>query len=156
MPSTAAPGQPGVLAEHAVGQHEVAGGEGQRALVNHAADAGQQLVARRGKRAADGHPGRVVEVHQRRDDLADQPGGLADRRQRGRVAAADAGHGRRRSVTGPSASAEPPRDRARRRHRLDAADVAADARDVRAAAHPDVPDVARRAVGAVVQHALRG
>ncbi len=79
------PGQPGVLAQHAVGQHQVAGGQRQRPLVDDAAHAGQQLVAGRGERAADGHPGRVVEVHEHRHQLADVRRRLADQAQRGRV-----------------------------------------------------------------------
>ena len=47
-------------------------------------------------------------------------------------------------------------DGRRRCDGLDAADVAADARVVGAAADADVADVARRAVGPVVQHALAG
>ena len=52
------------------------------------------------------------------------------------------------------ARGQAPGDGGGRRDRLDAADVAADAGVVGAAADPDVPDVARRAVGPVVQPAL--
>ena len=59
-------------------------------------------------------------------------------------------------VASPPLSPEPAGDRARRRQRLDAADVAADAPHVGSAAHPDVADVARRTVRAVMQLAGTG
>ena len=61
---------------------------------------GSRPAARRSPphRAADRHPGRVVEVHERGDDLADELGGLADQPQHVRIAPgherADVGDGR--------------------------------------------------------------
>ena len=94
----------------------------------------EQLVARRRDRAAERDPRRVVEVHERRDHLADQLGGLAHQAKHGRIAPRDEGANVRDADLRPALLPEPAGDRARGGQRLDAADVAADAPHVRAAA----------------------
>jgi hypothetical protein len=95
-------------------------------------------------------------VHERGHELTDQPGGLTHGAEGGGVAAA----GQRAHVGDrdllPVRAPQPAGDRSGGRHGLDAAHVAADAGVVGRPAHADVADVARRAVGAVVQHALAG
>jgi hypothetical protein len=142
-----------VLAERAAGQHQVAGGQRQRPAVGDGADAGEQLVAGRGERAAEGDP---AGFHRCTSVATSSPTRPAASRTAATAAASAPGERRAQVRDRPHrfpGALQAPHDRARRGHGLDAADVAADARLVGGAPDAHVPDVARRAVRPVVQPA---
>jgi Xylose isomerase-like TIM barrel len=78
MPSTVAPATPAYSPSTLLASTRL-GGQRQRPLVDDGADAGEQLVTGGRDGAADGHPGRVVEVHQGGHHLADQAAALGVR-----------------------------------------------------------------------------
>src|SRR5690606_15716073 len=134
------------------GRHgEPGGGQRQRPLVDDLPDPGEQRLVHGGQRAADDDGLRVEEVDQAGEDVADAASGLADHPDRERVPGGDQG-GHRAAVGGRHAGlGEPGGQCAAAGDRLQAAGVAAAARDVVGAGHPDVPDVAGGALGPAVQ-----
>jgi hypothetical protein len=123
-------------------------------------DPGEDVVAGDGEPAADHDPGRVVEMDEAGDHLADPAGRLADQPDRRPLAGPQRGYqliegGRELTVAGGDLG-QLVQYRGRGRHRLDAAVVPAYAQDLIGAVHPDVTDVAGGAVRAVIQLAAGG
>jgi hypothetical protein len=66
------------LSERWMTDHQIAGGQRQRALVNNGADTRQYVVTRNGQPAADHYAGWITEVNQVGDHLTDAAARLAD------------------------------------------------------------------------------
>ena len=130
---------------------EVLGRQGQGALVDDLADAGQQVLAGRGELTADDDDRRVDQVDHRGDDVADVAAGLAHDGDGVAVAGPDevddvlavAGVDAARTQRGGQGGSGG--------DRLEAAEVAAAALDVAGPGDAHVPEVAGRALGAALQ-----